>query len=90
MRELNLQGNDFSELAAEILGIELLVAAQGVEFRRPMRSSPRLEAVIAALRETVPTLGPDRFMAPDLAEAARLIRAGKISEAAGQDLFPLL
>ena len=73
-----------------ILGIELLVAAQGVEFRRPMSSSPRLEAVIEALREAVPALGPDRFMAPDLETAAGLIRAGKVTEAAGRDLFPHL
>jgi len=73
-----------------ILGIELLVAAQGVGFRRPMASSPRLEAVVAALRETVPALGPDRFMAPDLADAAALVRSGRIVEAAGSDLFPKL
>jgi histidine ammonia-lyase len=73
-----------------ILGIELLVAAQGVGFRRPMVSSSRLEAVIAVLRGRVPALGPDRFMAPDLAEAAALVRSAAVTEAAGCENFPSL
>jgi histidine ammonia-lyase len=73
-----------------ILGIELLVAAQGVGFRRPMVSSSRLEAVIEVLRGRVPALGPDRFMAPDLAEAAALVRSRSVTEAAGCENFPSL
>lgn len=75
---------------ASILGIELLVAAQGVEFRRPMATSPRLEAAIVALREKIPALGADRFMAPDLADAAALVRSGEIVAATGAELFPAL
>ena len=73
-----------------ILGIELLVAAQGLGFRRPMVTSSRLEAVIAVLRGRVPALGPDRFMAPDLAEAAALVRSTAVTEAAGCENFPSL
>jgi histidine ammonia-lyase len=73
-----------------ILGIELLVAAQGVGFRRPMVSSSRLEAVIEVLRGRVPALGPDRFMAPDLEEAAALVRSRAVTEAAGCENFPSL
>jgi histidine ammonia-lyase len=73
-----------------ILGIELLVAAQGMGFRRPMVTSSRLEAVIAVLRGRVPALGPDRFMAPDLAEAAALVRSTAVTEAAGCENFPSL
>ena len=66
-----------------ILGIEALCAAQGVEFRAPLRTSPKLEAVIAALRAEIPRLEEDRFMAPDLAKATALMREGALLEAAG-------
>jgi histidine ammonia-lyase len=72
-----------------ILGVELMCAAQGVEFRAPLRTSPRLQAVLDRLRQSVPPLGSDRYMAPDLAEAARLVASGALAEAAGLD-FPLV
>ena len=61
---------------AQIIGIEALCAAAGVEFRAPLATSAPLRAVLAALRATIPPLGQDRYMAPDLAEAARLVREG--------------
>ncbi|WP_347267642.1 histidine ammonia-lyase [Paracoccus sp. (in: a-proteobacteria)] len=61
---------------AHILGIEALCAAAGVEFRAPLKTSAPLQAVIAKLRTTVPALGQDRYMAPDLAEMARLVSEG--------------
>ena len=65
-----------------ILGVEAICAAQGVEFRAPLRTSPRLAAVIARLRQDVATLGDDRFMAPDLTAAAALIASGALTRAA--------
>ncbi len=56
-----------------IIGIELLTAAQGVEFRRPLKTSPALQGVIAKLREHIPTLEADRFMADDLATAGEMV-----------------
>ncbi|WP_208852067.1 histidine ammonia-lyase [Paracoccus sp. TD-10] len=61
---------------AQILGIEALCASAGVEFRAPLETSAPLQAVIAALRQTVPALEQDRYLAPDLAESARLVREG--------------
>ena len=61
---------------AQILGIEALCAAAGVEFRAPLATSAPLRAVIAKLRETVPALQQDRYLAPDLTESARLVREG--------------
>nr|WP_208103283.1 histidine ammonia-lyase [Rubellimicrobium sp. CFH 75288] len=66
-----------------ILGVEALCAAQGIGFRAPLRTSARLEAVVARLREAVPPLGPDRPVAPDLEAAAALIRDGSLIRAAG-------
>ena len=61
-----------------LLAIELLAAAQGCDFRAPLASSLVLEGVRARLRAVVPTLGTDRYFAPDIATAARLIAAGEI------------
>ena len=58
-----------------ILAIELLAGAQGLELRRPARSSPALERVHAERRAVVPAWAEDRFFAPDV-EAARRLLAG--------------
>jgi histidine ammonia-lyase len=74
-----------------ILGIEALCAAQGVEFRAPLTTSPALQATIARLRASVPPLGEDRYLAPDLEAAAALVRDGALLEASGAafpDLAP--
>jgi len=73
-----------------ILGIEALCAAQGVEFRAPLSTSPSLAAVIARLRADVPALAEDRALAPDLEAAARLVRAGALIAAAGVALPTLM
>ncbi len=49
--------SDMADNLAAILGIELLVAAQGIGLRAPHTTSPALAAVIAVLREQVPALG---------------------------------
>lgn len=68
---------------SNILGIELLCAAQGIEFRAPLVTSPALARSIAALRADVPRLEHDRFLAGDIASAAALIDAGTLLDAAG-------
>ena len=72
---------------SQILGIEALCAAAGVEFRTPLKTSDTLRAVIARLRETVPPLEQDRYLAPDLAEAANLIREGELVAAVAPELL---
>jgi histidine ammonia-lyase len=62
-----------------ILGVELLCAAQGVEFRAPLVTSPALQKVIAHLRLSVPSLEDDRYLAPELDVAAKLIASDSIS-----------
>ena len=64
---------------AHILGIEWLAAAQGIEFLRPMRSSVALEHAHALLREQIPAMDQDRYLAPDIAHATRLVRDGSLS-----------
>jgi len=86
--------SDMADNLATILGIELLVAAQGITLRLPHSTSPPLVAVIATLRELVPELGDDRYMADDLATAAALVEAGALQSRAMSALpgnpFPIL
>jgi histidine ammonia-lyase len=64
---------------AHILGIELLAAAQGIEFLRPLRSSDALESVHQGLRESCPAMGQDRFLAPDIEAATGLVTDGSLA-----------
>jgi histidine ammonia-lyase len=66
-----------------ILGVELLCAAQGIEFRAPLATSLPLQKVVTRLRRDVATLGDDRYLAPDLEAAAALVASGAIAGAAG-------
>ena len=77
-RLLDMTGN-----AEAILGIELLAAAQGCEFHRPLASSQSLERAWAALRARVPALEDDRHFHPDMEAATALVRSGEIVRAAG-------
>ena len=63
-----------------IVAIELLAAAQGVEFHHPQKSSPAIERVIASLREVSPTYSEDRSMSADIARVAALIANGAFCE----------
>jgi histidine ammonia-lyase len=61
---------------AGIVAIEWLSAAQALEFHRPLRSSPAIEKLHAALREKVPFMHEDRLVAPDIEAATRLVESG--------------
>jgi histidine ammonia-lyase len=64
---------------AHILGIEWLAAAQGVEFLRPLASSPPLEAAHALLRQQCPAMPADRYLSPDIEAATALVHDGSLS-----------
>jgi histidine ammonia-lyase len=66
-----------------VLAIELLCAAQGLDLRRPLRTTPPLEAVHAVLRARVPAMMVDRPLAPDIAAVRALIDDGSLLAAAG-------
>ncbi len=68
-----------AENAANVVGIELLAAAQGCDFHAPLASSPALENVRAALRTQVPTLQDDRYFHPDMVAATALVRSGGLA-----------
>jgi histidine ammonia-lyase len=61
---------------ADIIAIELLAAAQGIEFHRPKTSSPVLEKVIAELREISPRYEKDRSLSSDIQKVAMIVDQG--------------
>ncbi len=79
---------DMARNVANVIGIEALVACQGCDFHAPLRSSERLERVRALVRQDIAPLEDDRFLAPDIAAATRLVDSGAIARAAGMDILP--
>jgi len=73
-----------------VLAIEILAAAQAFELRRPLRSSPALEAVCASVRERVPAMDGDRVLSPDILAIAGMLRDAAIRSAAESLLGDLL
>ncbi|MDO9500402.1 histidine ammonia-lyase [Falsiroseomonas sp.] len=67
-----LRLGEMAENLSSILSIELLCAAQGLEFHRPLATSAPLEAAHALVRSVAAPWDADRFMAPDM-EAVRLL-----------------
>jgi histidine ammonia-lyase len=65
------------EQAERIVSIELMCAAQGLDFRKPLRPSRQLEQAHAAVRTVVPRLESDRVLGPDIEALAAALRAGK-------------
>ncbi|MEX3007406.1 histidine ammonia-lyase [Hoeflea sp. TYP-13] len=77
---------DMNDNLGRILGIELLCAAQGVEFRAPLKTSAPLQNAIDGLRQEVEALGDDRYLAGDLESAAVLVRNRTLVDRCGIDL----
>jgi histidine ammonia-lyase len=69
-----------------VLAIELLCAAEGIDYRRPLRSSRPLEAVHALIRSEVPHLETDRPLYPDIARVVAMVRDGRVRQAACESL----
>jgi histidine ammonia-lyase len=72
-----------------VLAIELLCAAQGLDLRRPLTTTPVLEAVHAAIRARVPAMMTDRPLAPDIAAVRALVDDGTLLAAAAAAGAPL-
>jgi histidine ammonia-lyase len=66
--------------AQNIVAIELLAAAQGVEFHHPQKSSSAIEEIMVALREVSPAYTEDRSISADIARVAALIEGGRFCE----------
>jgi histidine ammonia-lyase len=67
---------DIAENCAGIVAIELLAAAQGVDFRKPLLTSPALQEVMGLVRARVPFYDRDRQFSPDIEAISELVREG--------------
>ena len=65
--------------AAAVVGIELLAAAQGIDFHRPARSSAALEQIHGEIRSEVRHYSADRYFAPDIEAARRWVKTGRFA-----------
>ena len=72
-----------------ILGVELMCAAQGIEFRAPLVTSTPLQRCVARLRADVPSVKEDRFLAPDIEAATALAASGELARIAGVEVARL-
>jgi histidine ammonia-lyase len=73
---------------AGIIGIEAVTAAQGVDFRAPLRTSAELQNAHATIRAAVPALEVDRYMAGDLEAAADLVKSGALNASVSVGILP--
>nr|WP_051328988.1 histidine ammonia-lyase [Geminicoccus roseus] len=71
--------SDMAENLAHVLAVELMAAAQGIEFRRPLRSSPRLEKAFARIRAISPKLEDDRELGREISGVAEAVRVGHLA-----------
>ncbi|WP_156385592.1 histidine ammonia-lyase [Ramlibacter sp. Leaf400] len=74
---------------AHIVAIELLAAAQGIEFLRPLASSPALEGVMRLVRSISPAMMSDRSLARDIEAMHHLVAGGDIGHATEQHIAEL-
>ncbi len=71
-----------------IIGIEALTAAQGIDFRAPLKTGTELLKAHAAIRAVVATLEVDRYLANDLQAASDLIASGRLNAAVSGSILP--
>ncbi|WP_295814117.1 histidine ammonia-lyase [uncultured Nitratireductor sp.] len=73
-----------------IIGIEAVTAAQGVDFRSPLKTSMELAKAHATIRQAVPDLEEDRYLASDLERAIELVRSGALNASVSEIVLPEL
>ena len=79
---------EMADNTAGILAIELLAASQGVDFRKPLETSDLLEQAKQLLRNEVPFYDQDRYFAPDIEKAKKLVQSGHFFRFVGETLLP--
>ena len=66
--------------AEYVLAIEMISAAQGLDYRLPLKPAHQVARAAAKVRELIPALHEDRVLAGDMEEMAQALRAGKFDE----------
>ena len=73
--------------ARDVIAIELLCAAQGLDFRAPLRPGQAVATAHARMRALVPTLTTDRPPAPDIARLSAALAAGLLDDLIPEDMI---
>ena len=63
---------------ARVLAIEVLAAARALDLRAPLGPAPGTAAALAAVRDVVRGVGPDRYLAPEIEAVHRLVAGGSL------------
>ena len=71
--------------AEHVLAIELICAAQGLEYRLPLKPAQQVGAAADLVREIVPPLKEDRALSDEIAQLAQRIRDGRFDRWRGED-----
>ena len=71
---------DMNDNTATIIAIELLAAAQGIDFRAPKKTSPALQKVHQEIRSVVPNYKEDRYFADDIEQAKNIVMNSNVFE----------
>lgn len=79
---------DMAENTAGILGIELLGAAQGMDFRAPKLSTSKIEEAKKLLRDRVDFYDEDRYFSDDIKEAVSLVKSAIYNKFMDENLIP--
>jgi histidine ammonia-lyase len=66
--------------SANVIGIELIAAAQGIDFRTPNKTSPKIKGYYDKIRVQVTHYDKDRYFAPDINAATAMVLAGDFSD----------
>jgi len=66
--------------AENVIAIELLIAAEGLDYRLPLRSSPRIERARGLIRSFLPRLAADRSLSREIGALAQAVRRGDFAE----------
>ena len=74
-----LKARDAVRFLETILALELMCAAQAIEFHRPLKGGHGVERAHDAIRKVLPPLDQDRFLQPDIETVERLVRSGAFS-----------
>jgi histidine ammonia-lyase len=77
-----LKARQIVDCAAHVVAIELVCACQGIEFHRPLRTTPPLEGALAAVRARVARLEQDRSLSAEVIALAQALRCGDLVLAA--------
>ncbi|WP_020407004.1 histidine ammonia-lyase [Hahella ganghwensis] len=80
--------HDMADNTRGILAIEILAAAQGLDFRNPLKSSPLVEQARKAVRGVVPFYDHDRYFGPDIERAKELLASAHLNSWMPKELLP--